>query len=228
MLHFLANGDRLDDLALLCALFRELHGQFDIAMMSDVYDLLVMVPNVLASRMRLPELVANLLHQLIADRVLGDFWHSAEEMSRASGISAGEGSRKGNFQRLLTWYAYGGAMKLRRSNAQYPIVSQQARLAWLDAHWEKLVRIHQMVPEQAISAESMPESLEEWELLKQSHSDQLTRQLELGLPDRGGTGCLPISRPLGNTFDWLLEPVYEGGPSMGIDLQLAPEGTVVR
>lgn len=206
MLHFLGDSDRLDDLALLCALFRELHGKFLLDMLDDIHGLLVVRPTSLARSLRLPEWVGNLLGQLIADRVSSDFWYSTDELFQAAGPALGSGSRKEKSQRLLTWYAYGGGANLRHSDAQYPIVPRQPRLTWLEANRRTLALVPKLKP---TITEPMPESQEEWEQIKQRQTDELVRDLGLDVPDRQGSGCLPLRYPMRNTFDWLLNPIFD-------------------
>lgn len=127
MLQHLGGYPTLNNIGLLCALFREAHAAFALDRAEDVRACILLGLTQHLRTCPLPDVIARCFDRLIRDRVLNNVWLDETDMpSRSAGK---RGTRQRQIKEGLAWYASG----LSNSNSAppLPILRMSDRVKWL-------------------------------------------------------------------------------------------------
>lgn len=137
MISRLANSQDIEDIALLCALFREAYHAFDLDLARRLGNLVEPAVVEFVSTLPLERHFKECLHQLIYDRVVKNLWISEASMQAVQ--RSVPKHRAAQIRRFMTWYMLNSnPHRISTHACRYPIVIDSPRTRWFRQNKSKI------------------------------------------------------------------------------------------
>lgn len=135
MLLHLGGFPTLENIALLCALYREAHAAFQLAHAENIHGLIVVSLATFSRRSKLPDDLKRCFVRLVEDRMLDNVWKDEDAMPPSG--DRRKLTRAKQIKQFIAWY---GSRDANQSGANLPILGNSRRMQWLEANHARLLK----------------------------------------------------------------------------------------